>query len=593
MGIDLTFYFGAFLGTAATLCAAIPLGVREFRIRKRALEAKILSERSTGIQLCYSTVEALAFALDAGDPYNMGHVECVQRCAISLGRSLNLSEDNISALKIAALLHNIGRLGIPQHILHKTEGLTLEEQEKIRTHPVLSSRIIATIPFPWDVVSLVRHHAEHWNGEGYPDGLKGEEIPIGARILAVANSYSALMHPRPYRLAFSSEEALSEIEKRAGSQFDPAVVAAFRPMAAQLRIEQIGAVSPLPLQREARSALEDIASAQRETLTLHAITNSLAAEVHLEAMAETLMHQVRSLVGCDACALFLPEESSDFLHARAAVGINDRYLLGSLARVGTYLTGRAFFRGEIVNAAFHSDDLVLRNVSDVWVPFRSTLVMPLIAENECLGTINLYSEMPDAFGTDTQRVIKLVATQTAYALERAKQFSQVQESAYTDSLTGLRNNRYLREFLEKELNRSEREQTPLAVLNIDVDQFKPINDRYGHAAGDQTLKDIAEILQTHIRNYDLAARYAGDEFVIALTRTDRIAAEVVAIKLKRAVEKYAERIRYRDPSFPNMGISIGIALFPEDAYDLQGILCRSDGAMYADKQSRKCGRDAA
>jgi diguanylate cyclase (GGDEF)-like protein len=111
--------------------------------------------------------------------------------------------------------------------------------------------------------------------------------------------------------------------------------------------------------------------------------------------------------------------------------------------------------------------------------------------------------------------------------------------------------------------------------------------------GDQILRDVAEILNTHVRSYDLAARYAGDEFVIVLSRAGRLPAEVVAEKLKRAVERHAHKLMAKDPSFPNLGISIGIALYPDDATDLQGLLCRSDAAMYADKRDRHAERNAA
>lgn len=562
--------------------------LRASKRQQREWEAKLKLEQARGQQLCFSVIEALTSAIDARDPYNTGHVECVQRCALALARVMGLSDEETSAIRAAAMLHNIGRLGVPEHIFLKADSLTSEEQEKLHTHPVLGARILASIPFPWPVVPLVRHHAEHWDGSGYPDGLRGEQIPLGARILAVANAYSALLHPRPFRPALSSQEAVAEIEARSGTQFDPAVVAAFRTLVAQERLEALPSEAFLfSSNTNARAVLEDIAAAQRETLALNTITRSLAETLHLEAMADVLLHHIQALVGCDSCALFLPEEGGEYLHAHAAVGLNARHLLGSMARVGAYLTGRAFFRAETICASFLPEDLMLRDVSDPWVPLRSTLVVPMVVGGQCLGTINLYSELPDAFHADTLRVMCLIATQASHALERAKQFSEVQESAYTDALTGLRNARYLREYLEREVNRAAREGSSLAVLNIDVDHFKPINDRYGHATGDQTLRELADIFRNHVRNYDLAARYAGDEFVVVLARADRVAAEVVATKLRRAVERHVKQLQHHDPDFPPLGISIGVALYPEDAIDIQGLLCRSDAAMYADKRSRR------
>ena len=128
-------------------------------------------------------------------------------------------------------------------------------------------------------------------------------------------------------------------------------------------------------------------------------------------------------------------------------------------------------------------------------------------------------QQPDAFGSDAQRAVKLLATQASRAVDGALRFDAVRETAFTDALTGLRNARFLREYLDRELNRASRDGSLLAVLNIDLDNFKLVNDRLGHARGDQTLQEVAEILRAHVRNYDLAARYAGDEFVVVLARS--------------------------------------------------------------------------
>jgi diguanylate cyclase (GGDEF)-like protein len=360
----------------------------------------------------------------------------------------------------------------------------------------------------------------------------------------------------------------------------------------EVGVSLLSPTTPQHVQNEAREALEDIAAAQRETLGLYTLAQSLAGTLHLEVLTYTLLKCTREIVPCAACVLFLPEEDGEMLRAHAASGVNERHLLGSLAQVGSYLTGRVYSRGEMMRASFLPDDLILREVSDPWVPFRSTLIVPIMSNGKCSGTINLYSEEPDAFGLDAQRVLRLVATQAGHAIDNARHFNEVQESAYTDALTGLRNGRYLREFLEREINRSNREGTPIAILNIDVDKFKLVNDRYGHSTGDQALRDVAEILSGHVRNYDLAARYAGDEFVVVLSRSNRLAAEVVAVKLKKAVERHVQKLAARHIDFPPMGLSIGVAIYPEDAADMQGLLCRSDAAMYADKHARKAAREA-
>ena len=567
---------------------------REAQLLTQSCETRVAAERAAGHHLCFSTLEALAYAIEASEPLNVGHLDSVLRIVSALARVLDLPEEEADALRAAALLHNIGRLGVPEHILHKTEALTLEEQEKLRIHPVLGARILASIPFPWPVVPLVRHHAEHWDGSGYPDGLRGDAIPRGARILALANTYSALLRTH------SLHEALEEIERRSGTQFDPALVAAFRPLAAQVQddlhekppaLATLAASAPEALPAtptdEARAALNDIAAAQRETIGLYTLAQSVSGSLHLGAVAQTLLECTRNIVPCSACVLFLPEDDAEFLQAHAALGTNERHLLGSLAGVGTHLTGRAFSRGEMIRAAFLPDDLILRDVSDPWTPFHATLIVPLTVGGQSIGTLNLYAEEPDAFGLDSRRVMRLVATQAGRAIDNARRFAAVQETAYTDAMTGLRNARFLREYLDREINRADRDSMPLAVLNIDLDHFKLVNDRFGHPRGDQTLRDIADILKGHIRNYDLAARYAGDEFVVVLARAGQSDAEIVVQKLRAAVERYRQRLAAREPKFPPLGISIGIAIYPQDGTDIQGLLCRSDAAMYTDKRGHR------
>jgi diguanylate cyclase (GGDEF)-like protein len=578
--------------------------------RERARWASTLEqERAAGAHLCISTIESLSAALEAGDPYNAGNLDCVLRITTAMSRAAGLTDDESAALRAAALLHNIGRLGVPDHLLHKADVLTPDEQEKLRSHPVLGARILASIPFPWDVVPIVRHQAEHWDGQGYPAGLQGKEIPFGSRILSIAVSYSALLRDRPFRDPLSPAEGVAEIARRSSTQFDPDLIAIFLSIVDDIGIEEPkagasafaqsqirpvgGARHPQANADEVRTALEDIAAAQRETLALYALSHAVTGSLHLDEVCNTVVQSAMSMVPCAACVLFLPEDDNEYLRAHAAIGANSRHLLGSLARVGAYVTGRAYFRGEIARASFVSDDLVLRDVSDIWEPFRSTIVVPLTVNGQVTGAINLYASNEDAFSADAQRVLRLLATQAGRAIDGALRYNAVRETAYTDALTGLRNARFLREYLDRELNRASRDGTSVAVLNIDLDNFKPVNDVLGHARGDQTLQEIAEILKSHVRNYDLAARYAGDEFVLVLIRSKRAAADAIAAKLKVAVERLRQRCAARDPEFPPIGISIGIAVYPEDGSDMQSLLCNSDAAMYSDKSARKVSRSAA
>jgi len=175
------------------------------------------------------TVQALVVTLEAKDAYTSGHSQRVTRYASAIGRSLGLPERELTVLRYAAQLHDIGKIGITEDILHKPGPLNHFEWRVIRSHPVISERIIEPLDFLDSVKDVVRHHHERWDGQGYPDGLKGESIPLLTRILGVADAYDAMTSRRPYRLQpLKPRQALEEIQRCQGTQFDPLVVEALR-----------------------------------------------------------------------------------------------------------------------------------------------------------------------------------------------------------------------------------------------------------------------------------------------------------------------------------------------------------------------------
>lgn len=174
-----------------------------------------------------NVVKALAAAVDAKDPYTHGHSARVAKYAVVIAQELGFSEFQIEGIETAAYLHDIGKIGISDHILQKPEELTEEERDVIKTHPSISAKILGHIDFPWNILPLVSGHHERPDGDGYPNGLRENQIPLGARILALADAFEAMISERPYRHALSLERAVLEIKKKEGTQFDPEVVKAF------------------------------------------------------------------------------------------------------------------------------------------------------------------------------------------------------------------------------------------------------------------------------------------------------------------------------------------------------------------------------
>lgn len=184
--------------------------------------------RRQEIQRAYlETIRMLAAAVEARDPYTGGHLERVTHYAVVVARSLGWASDRLSEAEMGAILHDIGKIGIQDAILRKPGSLTPEEWAHMRTHPEIGTQILRGISFLEPVIPYVRHHHERFDGKGYPDRLAGEEIPIGGRLIAVADSFDAMTSTRPYRPALSVEVALAELRAAAGTQLDPKIVDAF------------------------------------------------------------------------------------------------------------------------------------------------------------------------------------------------------------------------------------------------------------------------------------------------------------------------------------------------------------------------------
>src|SRR5436190_3213664 len=268
--------------------APLYLTYRTYKIYMGRIEDQQRHVQQTS-DLHLATIEALARAIDAKDQTTQSHIRRVQNYAAGLARAINLPEEEIQGVKTAALLHDIGKLAVPEHILSKPGPLTQEEFQKIRVHPQVGAEIISAVPFPYPVAPLILSHHERWDGKGYPQGLKGEEIPLGARILSVVDYYDALTSDRPYHKAMTHDAALALLQQEAGRALDPAVVQMFVKMAAELEIaaETIETATPRRLTLEptnergrpavgfqpestkTNTVFEDIALAHREIYALY------------------------------------------------------------------------------------------------------------------------------------------------------------------------------------------------------------------------------------------------------------------------------------------------------------------------------------
>jgi diguanylate cyclase (GGDEF)-like protein/putative nucleotidyltransferase with HDIG domain len=534
-------------------------------------------------ELHFSTIEALALAIDAKDQTAHNHIRRVQIYAIGLARALGMPESEIEGVKTAALLHDIGKLAVPEHILAKPGPLTPEEFQKVRIHSQVGAGIISAVRFPYPVAPLILSHHERWDGRGYPSGLRENDIPLGARILSMVDYFDALTSERPYHQAMSVEGAMGLLQHESGKALDPRVVDTFVRMLPELRAE----VRRRELETPQPSVFEDIALAHREIYALYQIAQTMGTSLGMADTMAVISAKLTELVPFSACALFLYTESTDTLQCRFATGVDAELLAQLSVRNGQGLSGWvARNRRPLVNARPGAD--LEAAGSDQQTTLRSALVCPLIVHDRFIGTLAVYHTEPSFYSDDHRRLLDRVSEQAAAVIHNSIVFEQTQEDSLTDPLTGLPNTRFMFLHLSRELARADRLKAEVSLMVLDLDDFKEINDTFGHQVGDLALREVASVLRTAIRPYDICVRYAGDEFIVVLSGCGRDEAENKRAELQRAVDNVELEVR-PDLRIP-MLMSAGAAVFPHDGDTYEALLSKADSRMYRDKSQRKAAR---
>lgn len=254
VGALLAFFTRDLSGSLAVLLLPLPLLLYfAFRSWLGRVDAEMQHLADMG-RAYHAMIRAFATAIDAKDQVTHGHIQRVQIYALMLARALGVTDEKeLKALEAAALLHDLGKIGIPDQILNKPGRLTPAEYDEMKQHVVIGTDILANIEFPYPVVPIVRHHHENWDGQGYPDGLRGAAIPIGARILAVVDCFDALTSDRPYRSRMSVADAFKIIMERRGTMYDPEVVDTFRRVQPHVHVPDNQPVESVLLRHKAAS----------------------------------------------------------------------------------------------------------------------------------------------------------------------------------------------------------------------------------------------------------------------------------------------------------------------------------------------------
>ena len=538
-------------------------------------------------ELHLATIEALARAIDAKDGTAENDIRRVQIYATAVARELGMTEFEVQAVKTAALLHDIGKLAVPDHILSKPGPLTPEEFQKVQAHPQVGADIIATVPFPQPVAPLILSHHERWDGRGYPSGLKGEDIPLGARVLCLVDYFGALTSSRPYHDAMGVDAAVSLIEQEAGKALDPKAVEAFLRVLPRVREEAEGSgrTTPVATNRVTKATVfDDIAVAHGEIYALYRIAQTMGTSLGVSDSMAHIASKLTTLVPFSACTLFLYDQAADTLRCRFATGTDFELMQQLILKSGQGLQGWvARNRRSLVNARPTSD---LESAgSNLPTALQSALVCPLVFEDRVIGTLAVYHTTASFYQEDHRRLLDRVCEQAAAVINNAIVHEQTHEASLTDPLTGLPNTRFMVSHLSGELARAERLNTEVSLLVLDLDDFKEINDTFGHHVGDRALRDVAQVLRAVIRPYDICVRYAGDEFIVVLAGCGMDEAENKRQELQQAIGGTTFEAK---PGMPvPLSISAGSAVFPHDGDSYESLLAKADSRMYRDKVARK------
>jgi putative nucleotidyltransferase with HDIG domain len=523
--------------------------------------------------LYISTIETLAMAIDAKDQITHGHIRRVQTYAVALAKELGVTDAHlIKAVEAAALLHDMGKLAVPEYILNKPGPLTPTEFEKMKLHASVGADILSAIQFPYPVVPIVRHHHENWDGRGYPDGLVGTDIPIGARILAVVDCYDALTSDRPYRPRLDDEEAMRILLERRGKMYDPLVVDTFARVhnqvevpllesgGAYLAITEAAAAISYDSSQTSPPGLEDIAASTGEMLTLFELARSLSSPRDLADLGDLIVKHLRRLIPCSLCVFFVYDEHADEIVATHVTGEHAALLTGLRIALGQRLSGWVAANRHTIRNSDPSLDL--GDAARAFSPRpRSCLSTHLACGSSLVGVITLYSTRADAFNAEHQRILEIVSAQVAPAIKAASSGTHLRPEGLEHSSLDLLEIADVKRTLGQ--HDGGHLPQPTSLIVVDMLQGALTQDS-GETGSADALVRLTSSLKQVVRSADIVFRLGPNEVGVVLLKTSPETSGEIVERIRRE--------RARLPDDLRLGARIFCATAPEDGTSLESLL---------------------
>jgi diguanylate cyclase (GGDEF)-like protein/putative nucleotidyltransferase with HDIG domain len=597
------------LGWAFTLAFLPPLYLiyRSVRLYFGRIEQE-KSHAESMASLHLRTIEALATAIEAKDECTGDHLRRVQVYSLELAKHLGLSSDEVNALQAASILHDIGKLAVPDYIISKPGKLTPDEFDKMKVHTVVGAEILEQVAFPYPVAPIVRSHHEKWDGTGYPDGLKAEDIPIGARILSAVDCLDALASDRQYRRALPLDEAMEYVAGLSARSFDPQVVEILK--GNYREFERLAQSTPLRNHRLSKDLIvsrgaapdagfeksasggaggdrptqaDSIASARQEMRIIVDLAMDLSKSLRMEDILSILAARLKQLVPYDCLAIYVREKS--VLKARFTSGVSSQRFASLEIPMGQGLSGWVVENGKAIINGNPAVEPGYAEASGQLGALNSALSIPLgDGMDQMSGALTLYRADKDAYNADHLRVLLAIKGDIAKAVDGAIRFQKTQQGTGADELTGLPARSALLACLQDGFVAQRK---PVTLVLGDIDEFRRVNEVFGRPNGDELLKLVANILRNNSRSVDYVARVGPDEFVVLLAaaRPEELAGKIEA--LDRLVANACRGLCGEETS----GLAAGVACFPENGADAESLMAYAEQALAHAKEARRASRN--